>query len=171
MAEAKTEAISRAQDHVRSAIEELDDLTAGLHPSDLADGLAPALAALARRSPVEVDLTVTAYPLDAETALSVYFTCAEALSNAAKHAGAERVNVAVEVLGDRLFVTIADDGAGGADSGRGSGLVGLGDRWASLGGRLSVTGPPGGGTRLVAELPLGHRTAGAHPIRRHTGSP
>jgi signal transduction histidine kinase len=88
-------------------------------------------------------------------AVVAYFVCAEALANVAKHAGAARVAVSVTVRGGRVRVEIEDDGMGGADPGRGSGLPGLADRVETVGGTLQVVSVPGQGTRLVAEIPLG----------------
>ncbi len=85
---------------------------------------------------------------------AVYFVCSEALANVAKYAEATRVTIDVATANGQVVATIADDGVGGADSRRGSGLRGLADRVEALGGRLRVESPPGGGTRLRAEMPL-----------------
>jgi signal transduction histidine kinase len=98
-------------------------------------------------------LTVDDARAPAPVEAAAYFVCAEALTNVAKYADATRVTVEARRDGGRLTVTITDDGAGGADPERGSGLRGLADRVEALGGRLSVESPPGAGTRLVAELP------------------
>ena len=102
-----------------------------------------------------VDLTVALGDrLDTAIEAAAYFLVSEALTNAAKHAQADRVDVDVECSGDTLVVTIADDGVGGADIGRGSGLGGLLDRVDAVGGRMQLSSPPGEGTRLCARLPL-----------------
>ena len=116
---------------------------------------APALKALARRSAIPVDLHVHAdRRLPEPVEVSAYYVVAEALTNAAKHARASTVTVTVEVAGDVLRVAVRDDGAGGADFARGTGLAGLKDRVEALGGRLFLHSPPGAGTSLRAELPL-----------------
>jgi signal transduction histidine kinase len=138
-----------------AALGELREIARGIHPAILADGgLRPALAALARRSPVPVDLTVPAGRLPDQVEVSAYYVVAEALTNAARHARASAVTVEAEAAGDRLRVTISDDGAGGADLARGTGLAGLKDRVEALGGRLVLHSPRGAGTSLRAEFPL-----------------
>ena len=118
-------------------------------------GLRPALRALARRSPVPVDLQVRADErLPEPVEVSAYYVVAEALTNAAKHARASAVSVEAEVAGDLLRVTVRDDGAGGACLAGGTGLAGLKDRVEALGGRIILHSPPGAGTSLRAELPL-----------------
>ena len=91
--------------------------------------------------------------LDPTIEAAAYFLVSEALTNVAKHARADRVSVALAATGGALEVTIADDGAGGADTAKGSGLRGLADRVTAIGGRLEVSSPPGEGTRLSASLP------------------
>ena len=118
-------------------------------------GRAPALRTLARRSAVPVDLTSDiAGTLPAPVELAAYYVVAESLTNAAKHARAEAVAVRAETRDGWLRLRVTDDGAGGADARGGSGLVGLADRVAALGGRLRVTSPRGDGTTVAAELPL-----------------
>ena len=149
---------------VEQAIEELDEgvaelrsLARGLHPAILTDeGLVAALGALASRLPVPVRLradSAGALPPEVETA--AYFVVSEALTNVVKHARASQVQVAVERRGGRLLVEVSDDGNGGATVETGSGLRGLSDRVAALGGRLQLYSPLRGGTLLRAELPLG----------------
>jgi signal transduction histidine kinase len=92
-----------------------------------------------------------------EVEAAVYFVCAEALANVAKHAAASRATVDVAVRSGRVVAEVADDGSGGADPGRGSGLRGLTDRVETLGGALTLASPNGGGTRLRVELPLDPR--------------
>jgi signal transduction histidine kinase len=118
-------------------------------------GLADALAALAKDFPLPVDLNVARTQLPQRVAVAAYFVCAEALANVAKHADATRVTVAVTATDDRVKVEVVDDGVGGADSSRGSGLRGLADRVETLGGTLGVESVPDHGTRLAAEIPLG----------------
>ena len=102
--------------------------------------------------PVELDVSIGR--LDSTIEAAVYFLCSEALANAVKHAEATRVTIRVSRSGERLVVEIADDGVGGADPARGSGLRGLADRIEALGGRLSVESMPPSGTRLLAEIPI-----------------
>jgi signal transduction histidine kinase len=118
-------------------------------------GLEPALAALVQRAPLPVDLR-TAVPerLDSAIEAAAYFLTSEALTNVAKYAQATTVTVDVATMNGTLVVTIDDDGIGGADPGRGSGLRGLVDRVEAVGGHLEVKSPPGEGTRLCARLPM-----------------
>ena len=148
--------LASAREQLDSGLSELRDLARGIHPSVLTDrGLEPALRALVQRAPMPVDLTVALGDrLDTAIEAAAYFLVSEALTNAAKHAQADRVDVDVECSGDTLVVTIADDGVGGADIGRGSGLGGLLDRVDAVGGRMQLSSPPGEGTRLCARLPL-----------------
>ena len=148
--------LDRAVAEAAGALEELREIARGIHPAVLADGgLRPALKALARRSPVPVDLQVHAGGrLPEPVEVSAYYLIAEALTNAARHARATAVTVRAEADGDVLRVTVRDDGAGGADFARGTGLAGLKDRVEAIGGRLFLDSPPGAGTTLHAELPL-----------------
>jgi signal transduction histidine kinase len=138
-----------------AALDELRELARGIHPTILSEGgLGPALKALARRSPVPVELSVDvpgrlAEPVEA----AAYYVVSEALTNATKYAGATVVEVTARVDGDRLDLSVRDDGAGGADPARGSGLIGLHDRVAAAGGTLAVTSPAGEGTTLTVTLP------------------
>jgi signal transduction histidine kinase len=102
--------------------------------------------------PVEVNVASSRLPEELEAA--VYFICSEALANAAKHASATKVAIDVAADGDELTVVVGDDGRGGADTVRGSGLRGLADRVEALGGELRIESPPGGGTLIAARLPL-----------------
>jgi hypothetical protein len=127
-----------------------------LHPAALAEGgLRPALKTLARRSavPVRLDVGVEGR-LPEPIELATYYVVAEALTNAAKHASAAVVEVQVQTLGGVLHVHVGDDGRGGADLTRGTGLVGLTDRVEALGGRLVLHSPPGAGTTMQVRLPL-----------------
>ena len=119
-------------------------------------GLQPALAGLAGRVPVPVTIEcVPAERLPAAVEATTYFVVAEALTNVARYAAASRALVAVDRDGDRLLLEVRDDGRGGADPAAGSGLRGIADRVAALGGRVSLESPPGGGTTLRVELPCG----------------
>ena len=148
--------LARAAAEATGALEEVREIARGIHPAVLTEGgLRLALKALARRSPIPVDLQVHAVQrLPEPVEVSAYYVIAEALTNAARHAGASAVTVTVEVAGDVLRVAVRDDGAGGADFARGTGLAGLKDRVEALGGRLFLNSPPGAGTSLCAELPL-----------------
>src|SRR6266516_2706267 len=151
----RTAEIERARAQLARALADLHDLAGGLHPRVLTEhGLAAALASLARRSPVPVELTVSAERLPAEVEAAAYFICSEALANVAKYASASRVIVRVTADDHAALVEIVDDGVGGADPAHGSGLRGLADRAEALGGAFRLDSPPGGGTRLSAELPL-----------------
>jgi PAS domain S-box-containing protein len=139
---------------------DLRDLSRGIHPSSLTRyGLAVALADVARRSPVDLQLgTVPAERFPAAAESTVYFVVSEAVTNVARYAGTgrARVDVAVDDGGQRraLTVTVADDGVGGAEPVRGTGLRGLADRLAMVDGTLKIHSPAGGGTRLSARIPL-----------------
>jgi signal transduction histidine kinase len=136
-------------------LQELRDVCHGIHPGALSHGLMPALKALSHRSelPIEFELNV-GNDLPPSVAAAAYFVVAEALSNAAKHAHPSVVRLTGEVRQDRLFLQVGDDGVGGADPSRGSGLVGLFDRVEALGGVLTVDSAAGTGTTLQVELPL-----------------
>ena len=150
--------LAETEEELRRARAELNDFAQGIHPSSLTEGgLAAALPELARRGGVPVELDVSIGRLDSTIEAAVYFLCSEALANAVKHAGATRVTIRVSRSGERLVVEIADDGMGGADPARGSGLRGLADRIEALGGRLSVESVPPSGTRLLAEIPIDSR--------------
>jgi signal transduction histidine kinase len=149
--------VARVADGLNDALDEVRELARGIHPAILSEGgLRPALKALARRSAVPVELEVdieTQLPERVEVA--TYFVISEALANAAKHARASVAHVRVTAAGSLLQVSIRDDGVGGADPSRGSGLIGLTDRVQALGGTLSVLSPPGQGTAIQVELPAG----------------
>ncbi|MCU1694808.1 MAG: domain S-box [Mycobacterium sp.] len=138
------------------ASEDLQEIARGIHPAILSrGGLAPALKTLARRSavPVELDLHLDRQLPDS-VEVGAYYVVAEALTNAAKHARASQISVHVACGGAVLHLSIHDDGIGGADTANGSGLVGLADRVAALGGQLTVSSQPGRGTSLAAKIPL-----------------
>ncbi|MCI2415948.1 CHASE3 domain-containing protein [Saccharopolyspora sp. K220] len=137
------------------ATDDLRELSRGIHPAMLSEGgLPPALRALARRSAVPVELTadIPERPLE-QVEVAAYYVVSEALTNAAKHARASVVHVAVWARDDGLHLVVRDDGVGGATTGQGSGLVGLTDRVQALGGTITITSPPGEGTTLVVDLP------------------
>jgi signal transduction histidine kinase len=146
-----------AADELKTAIVELRELARGIHPAILTEaGLGPAIDTLAGKS--SVTARVVALPdrrLSPAVEATAYFVVSEALANVAKYASATRATVSVECPGNSLRVEVADDGVGGADPSSGSGLRGLADRVAAVGGNLSVVSPTGGGTRVVAEIPLG----------------
>jgi signal transduction histidine kinase len=148
--------IEAAAAEAASANEELRELARGLHPAVLRErGLGPALETLAARAPfpVEVD-AIPSDRLPEQVEAAIYFIVSEALANAAKHARARSVTAGVRRGDGRVLVEIADDGRGGADAARGSGLQGLAGRVEALDGRLAIDSPPGRGTIVRAELPL-----------------
>ncbi len=147
------EAIAQA----RETLDELRTLSRGIAPPILTDrGLAAAATALAVRSTVPVRVDIDELPrLPALTEQTAYFTIAEALANVAKHSGAAQAVVAVRLVGDRLEVTVTDDGRGGAHVAKGNGLAGLFDRLQAAGGQLWVSSPPGGPTCIQADVPAG----------------
>ena len=150
------EQIARAEVQLVRTLEELRRLAHGLHPRLLSErGLAGALTVLVKDFPVPVQVTVAGDRVPLPVAVVAYFVCAEALANVAKHAGAARAAVSVTARDGLVRVEIEDDGVGGADPGRGSGLRGLADRIETIGGTLQVASVPGQGTRLAAEIPLG----------------
>jgi signal transduction histidine kinase len=136
--------------------EDLQEISRGIHPAILSKGgLGPALKTLARRSavPVELDVDVDRRLPDS-VEVAAYYVVAETLTNAAKHAQASEVTVRVESEGTNLHLLIRDDGIGGADTVRGSGLTGLVDRVEALGGQMTISSPPGNGTSLSVKIPL-----------------
>jgi signal transduction histidine kinase len=147
--------LNEAQGDLAIAVEELRELARGIHPAILTEhGLGLALAALADRSPLRVSVTrVPEGRLDETLEVAAYYVVAEGLTNIAKYAHADQARVSVVQKQRSLVVEVADDGVGGADMSKGSGLRGLADRVEALGGRLVVDSPPGAGTRLHAEIP------------------
>jgi signal transduction histidine kinase len=147
-------AVARAE--LDSALEELRELARGIHPSILTDrGLEAALEALAGRSTVPVELYLDScgkLPLSVQT--TAYFVVAEALTNASKHAHPDRIEVRVAVGEGHAIVEVRDDGSGGVDPARGSGLSGLADRVSALGGTLDIDSPAGAGTTIRARIPV-----------------
>ncbi|GAA1971856.1 sensor histidine kinase [Kitasatospora viridis] len=144
-----------AHEEAQAAIAELRDLVRGLHPVVLEDrGLDAALSGIAARAPLPVRLTVSLERRMAPTVEAVaYFVVSEALANVAKHARASRADLTVRQLDRTLHITISDDGVGGADPGKGTGLIGLRKRAASVDGTLAITSPVGGPTTITVELP------------------
>jgi signal transduction histidine kinase len=141
--------------NIEEVLHELRELAHGLRPPLLAaTGLRPALRGLARRAPLPVQLDIQVNTrLPEPTELAAYYVVAEALTNVAKHACASRAEVAVTATEDAVTVRVTDDGIGGADPSRGSGLLGLHDRVEALGGTVVLSSPPQG-TTLVAEFPI-----------------
>ena len=154
---------SRTAQALNDVVEELREISRGLHPAALErGGLGPALRALARRAGVPVTLNVTVSGrLPERIEVAAYYVVSEALTNAAKHARASRVEVDVGVADDTLRLLIRDNGVGGADPSRGSGLIGLSDRVEAVGGRIEITSPPAEGTSLLVTIPLQGPSASA----------
>jgi signal transduction histidine kinase len=153
-AEAKA-GLDQAQREIALSLAELRDISRGLHPAVVtAHGLPVALESLVALGPVPTQLAVT---LDRRLAegleVAAYYVVGESLANIGKHAQATSATVAVACRNGDLVVEVVDDGVGGADTERGSGLRGLADRIEALGGRLRVWTPAGGGTRVRAEIP------------------
>jgi signal transduction histidine kinase len=152
--ESGSELVNEALEYAQLAIEELRELAHGLLPAALTrGGLREGVDALVSRLHMRVPVVVPDARLPAEIEASAYFVVAEALTNVAKHARAEHVEVTAAVDNDTLRIDVCDDGVGGARL-EGSGLVGLRDRVTTFGGELYVDSPPGGGTRVTATLPL-----------------
>jgi signal transduction histidine kinase len=150
------ERVARAETQLARTQVELRRLARGIHPRELSErGLAVELAALARDIPLPVKLSVSVTGESPGAAACAYFVCSEALANVAKYASASHVTVSVRSDPGGTTVDVEDDGVGGADPGRGTGLRGLADRVETLGGTLTVDSPPGRGTRLVAVIPHG----------------
>ena len=149
--------IAEAREEAKLAVKELRELASGIHPALLSErGLGPALEALAARAPVPTTVDgVPANRLPPPVESAAYFVTAEALTNVAKYAGAMSAGVSLAIEHGRLRLLVRDDGAGGADPARGSGLRGLNDRVEALDGVLYVDSPPGLGTTVIAEIPLG----------------
>jgi signal transduction histidine kinase len=152
VAERVEEAVANAQ----RGIDQMREIARGIHPRVLSSGgLGPALKTLGRRSPIPVTVDMqTGARLPENIEMTAYYVASEALTNAAKHAGASKVRITVALVDHRIVLTIRDDGVGGADPSRGSGLIGLDDRVAALGGALAVQSEPGAGTTLIAQIPL-----------------
>jgi GAF domain-containing protein len=148
--------LSGVAEGLADAVEDLQEISRGIHPAILSKGgLGPALQALAHRSPIPVNLDLTTDARLAEPIeVAAYFVASEALANAAKYSEASRIDASLEQRNGSLLLSIRDDGVGGVDVARGSGIVGLHDRVEALGGSLRVHSRPGKGTKIVAQLPL-----------------
>jgi signal transduction histidine kinase len=147
--------LSHTTQTLDKALEDLRGIARGLHPALLSrQGLEPAIKALARRSAVPVELNMCADRLAERTEVTAYHVVLEALTNAAKHAEASVVHVDLIVKDAAIRLLIRDDGKGRADPGRGSGLLNIRDRVEALGGSLQIMSPVGGGTSLLAEVPI-----------------
>jgi signal transduction histidine kinase len=154
-APADYEAIMVLENELDEARRELREFALGVHPAALTDGgLMSTLALLVERSPVPASLSGKVDQLPAPVEAAFFFVCSEALANVAKHAAASHVTIDVRERRGRVVVSLADDGVGGADVSRGSGLRGLTDRVEALGGTLLVESTASVGTRVVAEIPL-----------------
>ncbi|HEY6607378.1 MAG TPA: GAF domain-containing protein, partial [Gaiellaceae bacterium] len=154
------EGLAQVASGLGGVLEDLREVSRGIHPAILAEGgLGPALTTLAKRSPIPVKLDVRAegrMPEPVEVA--AYYIVSEALTNAAKHAQASNVQVTLDVRGSMLRIAVHDNGIGGADPTRGSGLLGLKDRAEAIGGTIVLESRHEAGTSLVAELPLDDQT-------------
>jgi signal transduction histidine kinase len=150
------EQLARTADGLAAAVDDLQEISRGIHPAIISQGgLGPALKALARRSPVPVQLDVSVHQqLTESTQVALYYVVSEALTNVAKHAGASVVRVHLTAEDAVARLSIGDDGVGGADPGRGSGLIGLRDRIEALGGRIEIASPSGKGTAVRVEIPV-----------------
>jgi signal transduction histidine kinase len=148
-----------------TALDELREISHGIHPALLSEsGLGPALGALARRSAVPVELDMNVGPrLDEHIEAAGYYIASEAITNAAKYAQASVIDVCVDARDGALTLSISDDGVGGADPSRGSGIIGLRDRVEALGGTTLVLSPPGQGTTLHVQLPADPMAASTLP--------
>jgi signal transduction histidine kinase len=148
--------LGQLADEARHTHVELRELARGIHPAILTEqGLATAVEEHALHAPLPVLVDLPPGRLAAPLEAAAFLAIAEALTNAVKHATAGRVTVRGHRAAGRLIVEVADDGGGGADPRRGSGLRGMRGRLAALGGTISVHSPPGRGTRVIIELPCG----------------
>jgi signal transduction histidine kinase len=168
--------VGRAKALLGQTIADLRELAEGLHPRELDRGLASALESLAGCSPVPVELVVRGEETAMDVTTAIFYVCAEALVNILKHAGATTATIRVTAVDGRVEVEVADDGAGGADAGRGSGLRGLIDRVEALDGSLRIDSPRDGGTRLTVEMANGEPERGpvvavAHPAANRNPGP
>jgi PAS domain S-box-containing protein len=148
--------LSRVVSGLTDVSTDLQEISRGIHPAILSKGgLVPALKTLARRAtvPVVLDLAIDRRLPDS-VEVGAYYIVAEALTNAAKHARASQVEVCADSRDDKLYLSIRDDGFGGADFAKGSGLIGLKDRAEALGGRMTIESPAGSGTSLLVTIPL-----------------
>jgi len=148
--------VDELRDELAAARQELRDLSQGVHPAILVEaGLGAAIRALARRSPLPVRVQLQAVDrLPGSADITAYYVAAEAFANAAKHASASAVDILIEEADGTLTVQVRDDGVGGADTSRGSGLTGLRDRVEAVGGSMTLDSPVGAGTVLTVLLPV-----------------
>jgi signal transduction histidine kinase len=153
--------LSRIAAGLADAVADLQEFSRGIHPAILSEGgLGPALRTLARRSAVLVDLDVTTnarYPEPIE--IAAYYVASEALANAMKHAQASRIEISLTARQGSLLLSVRDDGVGGANPARGSGLAGLADRVEALGGSIHVHSAAAAGTHITVDLPLEYELA------------
>jgi signal transduction histidine kinase len=148
--------LTQAAEGLAEVLSELQEISRGIHPAILSQGgLVPALKTLARRSAIPVELSVRAGGrLPEPVEVAAYYVVAEALTNVAKHARASVAYVDVDMHDEALRLRVRDDGAGGADPARGSGLIGLNDRVEALGGTMQIDSPADRGTSLLVTLPI-----------------
>ncbi|GAA2644143.1 hypothetical protein GCM10010399_92590 [Dactylosporangium fulvum] len=157
--------VSDVSTELKSMLENLREISRGIHPTMLTTGgLEPALKSLARRSavPVELDIQLD-QRLSSSVEVAAYYVVSESLTNAAKHAHASLVHIVAKRQGETLQLAIRDDGVGGANPDKGSGLTGLIDRVVALGGHMTITSPTDGGTSLSAAIPIRHTDPAAPP--------
>jgi signal transduction histidine kinase len=147
---------SHAARDLAETVEDLQEISRGIHPAILSTGgLTPAIRTLARRSSVAVELDLQVEErLPPQVEVAAYYVVSEALTNVAKYAQASLVRVEVHAGAAVILLMVRDDGVGGADPSRGSGLVGLKDRVEALGGTITITGGPGEGTSIAARIPI-----------------
>jgi signal transduction histidine kinase len=157
--------VAHIAEQLAGVFDRVREISHGIHPAILSEkGLAPALKALGRRSAVPVELDLRAgQRLPGPVEVAAYYAVSEALANAAKHARASAVQVELGADDSMVRLAVRDDGIGGADPARGSGLTGLRDRIEARGGTLHITSPPGGGTTLLIQIPAGRQDAPGPP--------
>jgi signal transduction histidine kinase len=150
-------AIARAANELKLALSELRELARGIHPAILTeDGLGAAVHSLAERMPIPVTTNVDGIDrLITPVEATAYFVVSEALTNAVKHSGASSIRISLDRIGSELALVVEDDGVGGAAVSGGSGLLGLSDRVAALGGSFTLTSPQAGGTTIAVRIPCG----------------
>jgi signal transduction histidine kinase len=148
--------VEQARHEVTVSMEELRGIARGIHPAVVSShGLSVALESVAARTSMPLRLRIGGVPrLPENIEVAAYYVVCESLANTGKHAHATTASIEVRVSGGTLVVVVTDDGVGGADTGRGTGLRGLADRVEALDGRLRVWSPAGGGTRVRAEIPV-----------------
>jgi PAS domain S-box-containing protein len=152
---AAAESLAAAVEELEQAVDELLELSRGIHPLGLSErGLGAAVEQLAKRAHIAVAVEAPPDRYAPPVEAAAYYVVSEALANVAKFAEATTTSVRISDDGEQLFVEVVDDGRGGADPARGSGLRGLSDRVAALEGTFTVESPPGGGTRIGAAIPL-----------------